>query len=172
MNPKDPKDIAKLITEDPDILSEEYCNSCGGWDKKQGGTGHKYGCPKGGAGIPIAALVDDTKEIALSIRDQVINALHQNKSGWYVEPWVDALNKYLTKYTLAMSVDENDDVKLTLYDYIDDPVAMNKPGIMVGIPDIERAEIYAASKNMVAIDHVCKRMTEMMADAYKMDTKS
>lgn len=59
--------IARLITEDPDILPEEYCQACGGWDKKQGGIGHKYGCPKGKDGTPIAAQAADLRGISVVI---------------------------------------------------------------------------------------------------------
>ena len=48
-----PKDVAKLITEDPDVLHEDYCSACGGWDKAQGGSGHKLGCPAGKPGTSI-----------------------------------------------------------------------------------------------------------------------
>lgn len=56
MPPINPRDIAKLITEDPDIVSEDYCDACGGWDKEQWGTGHKIGCPVGEPNTPIATL--------------------------------------------------------------------------------------------------------------------
>jgi hypothetical protein len=42
--PFDPEKIAQvagLITESPDVMSEAYCSACGGWDKAQGGTGHR-----------------------------------------------------------------------------------------------------------------------------------
>jgi hypothetical protein len=54
-----PKDIARLISEDPDILSEGYCEACGGSDDDPfrdptargfGGKilrGHRYNCPTG-----------------------------------------------------------------------------------------------------------------------------
>lgn len=30
-----------------------YCAYCGGWDKKQGGVGHRLGCKVGKPGTPI-----------------------------------------------------------------------------------------------------------------------
>jgi hypothetical protein len=39
------------------VLHEAYCDACGGWDAKQGGTGHKIGCPVGKTGTQIFAPV-------------------------------------------------------------------------------------------------------------------
>jgi hypothetical protein len=50
----DPNDIARFLTEDPDfIITEGYCAACGGWDQKQGGSGHKARCKIGQPGTPI-----------------------------------------------------------------------------------------------------------------------
>jgi len=55
-----PKDIARWLTDDPDVLEEwsgeggPYCSACGGWDREQGGRGHSLGCPIGKEGSPIA----------------------------------------------------------------------------------------------------------------------
>jgi len=32
-----------------------YCEACGGWDRYQGGVGHRLGCPVGAAGQPIGS---------------------------------------------------------------------------------------------------------------------
>jgi len=66
MEPMKPKDIARLISEDPDVLNEAYCEACGGSDddpftdptaRGWGGKvmrGHRYNCPTGAPmGSPI-----------------------------------------------------------------------------------------------------------------------
>jgi len=69
-----PKDIARLITEDPNVLNERYCEACGGSDDDPfrdptargfGGKilrGHRYNCPAGAPmGSPIKPLVGSPK---------------------------------------------------------------------------------------------------------------
>ena len=38
------------------LMFEAYCPACGGWDVKQGGSGHKLGCPVGEPGTPISSM--------------------------------------------------------------------------------------------------------------------
>ena len=47
------------------VLHEEYCDACGGWDTKQGGTGHKIGCPIAKTGTPITMASSARKESKL-----------------------------------------------------------------------------------------------------------
>lgn len=43
-----------MCPKEKDDLIAGYCPACGGWDRKQGGTGHKLMCPVGQAGAPIS----------------------------------------------------------------------------------------------------------------------
>jgi len=65
-----PKEIARLISEDPDVLNEAYCPECGGSDddpftdptaRGWGGKvmrGHRYNCPTGAPmGSPIIGQI-------------------------------------------------------------------------------------------------------------------
>jgi len=129
--------IAGMIDEDPDVLSEDYCPACGGWDKEQGGVGHRLGCPVGKPGTPIKWTSRPPKPglLGFAVPDDFI---------------IDYIYEYWGKSAIAM----------TLMD------ALNYEGAALS-PDDEHGDVKTAIlSNIQTSQDVVRNFIDEIVDAY------